>query len=193
MNGGDKIIDRIKADSKSAVDAVMAQSARECKAIMSEAEQTAGKRAAAIDAKTQTQLNQIAASSKSRAELETRNALLKQRRAEIDKTVTGLQEYLLSLPDDRYFDAVYKLAAQLSGKSGVVYLNQKDLDRKPADFEEKLRANGLNATVGDKPLDISGGFVLKDGNIEENMDFKALISSRKDELEDLIHRELFDR
>lgn len=193
MNGGDKIIDRIKADSKSAVDAVMAQSARECDAIMKEAEKTAGKRTAAIDAKTQTQLQQIAASSKSRAELETRNALLKQRRAEIDKTVTGLQDYLLDLPDGEYFAALYKLAAQLSGKSGVVYLNKKDLIRKPADFEQQLQANGLNVAISCEPVAISGGFILKDGDIEENMDFKALISSRKDELEDLIHRELFDR
>lgn len=191
MNGGDKIIDRIKADSKSAVDAVMAQGTKSCDSIMLEAEKTAGKREAEIEAKTQAKLSQIEASAKSRAELETRNALLKQRRAEIDKTVECLFEYLTGLDDSAYFEALYRLASQLKGKSGELYLNQKDLNRLPQDFESRVKAAGLNATVSQTPADISGGFVLKSGDIEENMDFKALISSRRDEIEDLIHRELF--
>ena len=41
------------------------------------------------------------------------------------------------------------------------------------------------------PADISGGFILKCGDIEENMDFEALISAKQDGIEDLINRELF--
>lgn len=193
MNGGDKIIERIKADSKKAVDGVMAQAAAECNAIMQQAEKTAGKKTAEINAKTAAKLKQIEASSKSRAELETRNALLKQRRNEIDKTVEALKDYLVNLGDKEYFDALYRLAAQLKGKSGEVCLNEKDLKRLPQDFESKIRERGLDAKVSQKPVDICGGFVLKNGDIEENMDFGALISSRRDEIEDLINRELFSR
>ena len=46
MNGGDKIIERIKADSKKAVDEVMAQATAECNAIMQAAEKTADKNTA---------------------------------------------------------------------------------------------------------------------------------------------------
>lgn len=191
MNGGDKIIERIKADSKKAVDEVMAQATAECNAIMQAAEKTADKNTADINAKTAVKLKQAQASSKSRAELETRNALLKQRRNEIDKTVEALQAYLVNLGDTEYFDALYRLAAQLKGKSGVVYLNQKDMNRLPSDFESRIKANGLYATVSTTPINISGGFVLKSGDIEENMDFGALIGSRRDEIEDLINRELF--
>lgn len=191
MNGGDKIIERIKADSKKAVDEVMAQATAECNAIMQAAEKTADKNTADIDAKTAVKLKQAQASSKSRAELETRNALLKRRRNEIDKTVEALQAYLVNLGDTEYFDALYRLAAQLKGKSGVVYLNQKDMNRLPSDFESRIKANGLDATVSTTPINISGGFVLKSGDIEENMDFGALIGSRRDEIEDLINRELF--
>jgi len=193
MNGGEKIIDRIKADSKSAVDAVMAEATRSCEGIMQDAEKTAAKRAAVISEKTQAKRRQLEASAKSRAELETRNALLRQRRAEIDKTVKGLQTYLETLDDKNYFKALYRLAAQLKGKSGEIYLNQKDLNRLPRDFEERLKENGVTAKVSRKPADIVGGFVLKDGDNEENMDFKALISARRDEIEDLINRELFAR
>lgn len=193
MNGGDKIIDCIKADSKSAVDAVMAEATRSCKSIMQEAENTAAKRAAAVSEKTQAKRKQMEASAKSRAELETRNALLRQRRAEIDKTIEGLEHYLENQDDKAYFHSLYRLAAQLKGKSGEIYLNQKDLNRLPQDFEAQMKARGVNATVNRKPVDIAGGFVLKSGDIEENMDFKALINARRDEIEDLINRELFAR
>ena len=106
MNGGDKIIERIKADSKKAVDEVMAQATAECNAIMQAAEKTADKNTADINAKTAVKLKQAQASSKSRAELETRNALLKRRRNEIDKTVEALQAYLVNLGDTEYFDAL---------------------------------------------------------------------------------------
>ena len=74
---------------------------------------------------------------------------------------------------------------------GEVFLNAKDISRLPADFVQKLAQSGLNATVSKTPIDISGGFVLKCGDIEENMDFAALISAKRDEIEDLINRELF--
>ena len=73
----------------------------------------------------------------------------------------------------------------------MVLLNQKDLGRRPDNFEKRLAAAGLDATVGAEPVDISGGFILKSGDIEENMEFSAIISSRRDEIEDLINKELF--
>ena len=118
-------------------------------------------------------------------------SLLKRRRIEIDKTVEGLEQYLLGLDDNEYFEAIYRLAAQLKGKSGAVLLNKKDLGRKPENFEKRLEAAGLEATVSPEPADISGGFILKNGDIEENMEFSAIISAKRDEIEDLINRELF--
>ena len=105
--------------------------------------------------------------------------------------IKKLLDYLNNLDDNAYFDALYKLAAQLRGKTGVLSLNRKDLDRLPSDFTDKVRAAGLEATVSDTPADITGGFILKNGDIEENMDFRALINARRDEIEDFINRELF--
>ena len=98
---------------------------------------------------------------------------------------------LINLSDNEYFEAVYKLAASLSGAEGVVYLNDKDLKRVPSDFEAQLKKAGLNASLSKESVDIDGGFILKNGDIEENMSFSAIISARRDEIEDLINRELF--
>lgn len=191
MNGGETIINRINADGDAAVAAIKAEADRANAAVLAEAEQEAQRRAKAIADKAAQKCAQSQAASKSRCDLAVRSALLRQRRSEIDKTVAMLLDYLTNLDDSAYFDALYRLAAQLRGKSGVLSLNQKDLNRLPADFTDKVRAAGLEATVSGTPADITGGFILKNGDIEENMDFRALINARRDEIEDFINRELF--
>ncbi len=191
MNGSDRILSRIKSDCDESVRAIEARAKREQDAVIAEAQQNAHLNAAQIAEDAQKQCAQIKANAKSRAQLETRNALLKQRRTEIDKTIDGLNSYLLGLDDKEYFEAIYRLAAKLGGKSGVIMLNRRDLNRLPGDFAQRLKAAGLDATVSDEPAGISGGFVLKSGDVEENMEFSAMIASERDRLEDFINKELF--
>lgn len=191
MNGGDKILNRIKSDCDENIRAIESEAQNTCSQILADAEKQAEKAASDIAEKAKIKITQIKASSKSRAELEIRNALLKRRRQEIDITVDKILNYLLNLSDNEYFDIIYRLCSKLGNMQGEVFLNAKDISRLPADFVQKLAQSGLNATVSKTPVDISGGFVLKCGDIEENMDFAALISAKRDEIEDLINRELF--
>lgn len=191
MNGADRILNRIKSDCDENIKAIETQAKKECDKILAEAKNQAEKNASQIAEQADKKVLQINATSKSRAELEVRNTLLKKRRSEIDKTVDGILDYLLNLSDSDYFEFIYKLASQLKGMSGVVILNSKDKARLPKDFEEKLADAGIKAEVSDDTADIVGGFILKHGDIEENMDFSALIDAKRDELEDYINRELF--
>lgn len=191
MSSGEKIINRINSDCDEAVNKINANIKEKREAIIAEAEKTAEKEKAGIEKKTNAKLSQMSASAQSRSQLEIRNTLLKKRREEIDKTVDGILSYLLGLADGEYFEFIYKLAAKIPDCDGEILLNAKDLMRKPADFENRLKDAGLNVSVCTQPVDIQGGFVLKKGNIEENLDFSALISSNRDSLEDYINRELF--
>ncbi len=191
MNGGETIINRIKADCDESVASIRLDAEKANAAVLAEAEKQAQLRRKEIADSTQQKIAQIQAASKSRSELAARTALLKQRRAEIDKTAGALLDYLTGLGDNDYFNALYRLAAQLRGKSGELLLNQKDLQRLPSDFENRVREAGLDARVSQTPADILGGFILKSGDIEENMDFAALLNARRDEIEDLINRDLF--
>ncbi len=192
MNGGDIILNRIKTDCDEAVKAIRLEADKSRDAVMAEADKEAQSRVKVIVEKNEKKIRQTKAAAQSRSELEIRNALLRQRRREIDKTTAQLLDYFLGLPDGEYFQAIYRLAAQLKGKSGEIMLNNKDLQRLPQDFEGKIREAGLDASVSSAPANILGGFVLKSGDIEENMDFRALINARRDEIEDLINRELFE-
>ena len=191
MNGGETIINRIKADCDESVASIRLDAEKANAAVLAQAKKQAQLREQEIADSTKQKIAQIQAASKSRSELAARTALLKQRRAEIDKTAGALLDYLTGLGDNDYFNALYRLAAQLRGKSGELLLNQKDLQRLPSDFENRVREAGLDARVSQTPADILGGFILKSGDIEENMDFAALLNARRDEIEDLINRDLF--
>ena len=65
------------------------------------------------------------------------------------------------------------------------------MERLPADFTDNFKKSGVDVKVGENPVEITGGFILKNGNIEENMAFDAVIMSKRDVLEDIISRELF--
>lgn len=191
MNGGELILNRIQSDCDESVAAIAEDAEKRCESILAEARAQAEKDAAALREQGDRQVARLGEASKSRASLEARNLQLKARRAEIDKTVDALLAYLLGLDDAAYFDALYRLAGGLRGKSGTLFLNRKDLGRLPSDFSDKIRAAGLNADVSAESADIAGGFILKSGDIEENMDFAALITAKRDDIEDLINRELF--
>ncbi|MCD8026041.1 MAG: hypothetical protein LUF33_03700, partial [Clostridiales bacterium] len=95
------------------------------------------------------------------------------------------------LDDKAYFELIYELAKTLGGANGEILLNQKDLSRLPDDFTQRLSESGVTAAVNKSAVDISGGFILKSGDIEENMSFESVIADKRDLLEDLINRELF--
>ena len=126
MNGGETIINRIKADCDEIVASIRLDAEKTNAAVLAQAKKQAQLREQEIADSTKQKIAQIQAASKSRAELAARTALLKQRRAEIDKTADALLDYLTGLGDNDYFNAIYRLAAQLRGKSGELLLNQKD-------------------------------------------------------------------
>ena len=161
MNGGETIINRIKADCDESVASIRLDAEKANAAVLAEAEKQAQLRRKEIADSTKQKIAQIQAASKSRSELAARTALLKQRRAEIDKTAGALLDYLTGLGDNDYFNALYRLAAQLRGKSGELLLNQKDLQRLPSDFENRVREAGLDARVSQTPADISTAISLR--------------------------------
>ncbi len=191
MSSSDMILNSIKNDCDKTIEAIRTDSAKICEEIIAKGKEDAAKTKAELDSKTRQKASQIKAANKSRGELEQRNALLRKRRLEIDITYDAIYKYLLNLDGENYFNIIYKLLKKLGGNQGVIYLNQNDLNRLPADFSQKLESLGIKAQLGENAVDIDGGFILKNGDIEENMSFSALLSSNRDSIEDLINRELF--
>lgn len=191
MSSGDKILNRISLDCDERISQIGAETDEKCAQIMAQAKLDADKISAEIADKAQSKVKQMQAASKSRCDLETRNAFLKRRREEIDKTYSEILNKMKNLPDEDYFELIYTFAKKLSGMSGVVLLNEKDMNRLPKDFIARLEKCGVKAELSKTPCDIKSGFILKCGDIEENMDFSAILSEKRDAIEDFINQELF--
>ncbi len=191
MSSGDKILNRISLDCDERISQIGAETDEKCAQIMAQAKLDADKISAEIADRAQSKVKQMQAASKSRCDLETRNAFLKRRREEIDKTYSEILNKMKNLPDEDYFELIYTFAKKLSGMSGVVLLNEKDMNRLPKDFLARLEECGVKAELSKMPCDIESGFILKCGDIEENMDFSAILSEKRDAIEDFINQELF--
>jgi vacuolar-type H+-ATPase subunit E/Vma4 len=191
LSSGDKILNRISLDCDERISQIGAETDEKCAQIMAQAKLDADKISAEIADRAQSKVKQMQAASKSRCDLETRNAFLKRRREEIDKTYSEILNKMKNLPDEDYFELIYTFAKKLSGMSGVVLLNEKDMNRLPKDFLARLEECGVKAELSKMPCDIESGFILKCGDIEENMDFSAILSEKRDAIEDFINQELF--
>ena len=191
MSSGDKILNRISLDCDERISKIGAETDEKCAQIMAQAKLDADKISAEIADRAQSKVKQMQAASKSRCDLETRNAFLKRRREEIDKTYSEILNKMKNLPDEDYFELIYTFAKKLNGMSGVVLLNERDMNRLPKDFLARLEECGVKAELSKAPCDIESGFILKCGDIEENMDFSAILSEKRDAIEDFINQELF--
>ena len=191
MSSGDKILNRISLDCDERISKIGAETDEKCAQIMAQAKLDADKISAEIADRAQSKVKQMQAASKSRCDLGTRNAFLKRRREEIDKTYSEILNKMKNLPDEDYFELIYTFAKKLNGMSGVVLLNEKDMNRLPKDFLARLEECGVKAELSKTPCDIESGFILKCGDIEENMDFSAILSEKRDAIEDFINQELF--
>ncbi len=124
-----------------------------------------------------------------------RNILLKKQEI-IAEILDKSYERLLSLDDEAYFKLLSDMLDKFAlNEDGEIYLNQRDLDRMPSSFNEKIsslsKEKSVNLALQQEAKNIDSGFVLVYGGIEENCTFKALMDARREELQDLMQEILF--
>jgi len=134
---------------------------------------------------------------KSNGEFRQRNAILKAKGEIIDETISKALEELKSLDDAAYFDVILNvIESNVQSKDGQIRFSKKDLDRMPAQMEEKIssiaQSAGGSLVLSKDAADIDDGFVLVYGDIEENCTFDALFAAKRDELRDIANKNLFE-
>ena len=128
--------------------------------------------------------------------LQSRQRTLAAKQELLSETMQKAKEELLDLPDNEYFDLLVTMAQKaVRPGEGVLYLNNRDMARIPADFATTLLAalpNGCVLKVSDDTRSLNGGFVLAYGDIEENCSFDAIFDARIDEFKDIACSVLFE-
>ncbi len=196
MGGLEEIIRQIKIDAESEAKEILDKANDTCDSIRKEAideiekiEKAGTKKA---DSEAKLALEKII----SAAQMESKQEILKTKQAIISDIIEKAYDRISSLPDKEYFDALLNIVEKYAQPSnGRILLNQKDLDRIPADFEEQ--ANKIagdkkgSLAIGEDAADIENGLILDYGDIEENCTFRALFNNKKDVLQDQINALLF--
>jgi len=191
MTTDNRLLDSIVAAGKEKAEAIIAEAESKAAATAEAAEKEAAANAEEIRSSTENKAKALRKAAESSAALIARNAVLRTKREEIDKTLQGIAAYIDGLPDDRYFALLYKMAQGVDESEGVLFLNGRDLARRPADFLDKMKEAGISATLSSEAADIDGGFLLQCGNIEINCSVSAVLEDKRNELEDYINQLLF--
>ena len=196
MTGLDKIITKINDDSAAKSNAIIANAQKQCDELAAKAEENGNKLAEKIKADAKKECENILSMARSGSEQIEKRAFLEARVEAVGEVLSKLLETLLSLPDDKYFGALLKLAADnaMSGEC-VVKLSARDISRMPADFENKLSSalaeKNASCEISKEPADIEGGLMLIYGDIEINCSFKAIIEAESDTLKAKINDIIF--
>ncbi len=187
MNGIDRIISKINSDSRERCESIIAKAKLECDGIGAKANANAEKiEAQAVEAAEAQAQSIIAAAASGAAQL-TRQTVLAAKVGLINEAIEKLLENMKSLPDEKYFAYLIKLACENSMKgSCTAKLCEKDLQRLPPEFEKSLISalseKGAECVLSKEPADIDSGIILDYGDIEVNCSFDAIIEAQSDSL-----------
>ena len=129
----------------------------------------------------------------SAAELQARKMILGAKQQAIQKSFDLALEKLKSMPEDKYLSYLTEEIIKIPVSEGIIILNQRDKDKIGEKLIEAVnqRLNATKYKLGDKTINVSGGFLLRSGNIEINNTFETLLNSVKDDLTSEVANALF--
>ena len=199
MNGIEKILDKLRAESQAEAEAILAKAKAEADAITARfAKQAEQEKAAAMEkgkkSAEERQDRLIRA-----AEMESKKTILGAKQAVLDRAFSQAREKLLHLPRENYVSLLASLAAGSAGSGEeAVVLNAKD--RKELGEQVVAEANRLRTeagktgflTLSGETADIDGGLLLRDTASEVNCTFETLLRLSREELAGQAAAILFD-
>ena len=192
MAGLESILFHIEEQAQISASAITEKANKQAEELIESKRAAAKAECEAIAEKAQQSAQTMAHTALSAARLECKKALLAKKSSLIDEIIDEALERMKNMPEKEYFDALLNLAVKHSGKSeGLVILSQKDKERLNG-FEEALaeKTNG-KLHLSDQTREMSGGFILSYGEIEENCTFEALLAERRDVIRDKINALIF--
>ena len=198
MNGLDNIVKKIKSNSQDEIELIKKDAESYRANVLAEAKKETDKEIKNILDQAKRDQDLFEEKVVSNGEFKQRNALLKAKGEVIDEVIARALDELKNQDTDSYFATILNvLKDNVQDKDGKICFSKNDLDRIPSDFEAKAsdiaKEKGGSLKINDEPADITDGFILKYGDIEENCTFDAIFEAKRDELRDLVNKNLFNK
>lgn len=194
MNGLEKIVARMEADTQAACDALAASAAesaaailRDCQAQADAAAQDSAQRAAAQAAEHLEHLN-------GSSQLACRQRVLAAKQQLIDEAFARTAQALTALPQAKYVDLLASLAAENGSGDEELLLSKTDRDAVGTAVVEAANAKkpGAAFRLSEETRDTGGGLVLRRGRVELNCSFTEKLRQLRQEESSAVAQLLFD-
>lgn len=194
MNGLEKIVARMEADTQAACDALAASAAenaaailRDCQAQADAAAQDSAQRAAAQAAAHLEHLN-------GSSQLACRQRVLAAKQQLIDEAFARTAQALTALPQAAYVDLLASLAAENGSGDEELLLSKTDRDAVGTAVVEAANAKkpGAAFRLSEETRDTGGGLVLRRGRVELNCSFTEKLRQLRQEESSTVAQLLFD-
>ena len=195
MTGIDNIIARLEADARAEIDQLNAETKSECDAILAEFQTKADAAYAARVKEGKASCAQQSERALSAAELDARKELLTFKQVLVSEVFAKAGAKLTALPRAEYVDFLANQAARaaVSGAEELLF-NAKDLKEVGAEVAKaanKLLGERGKLTVSNETRPISGGVIVKQGDIEANCAVDMLVQLRRNDLASQVAEILF--
>lgn len=198
MTGLEKIIQQILKDAQGKADECLAAAKTQADAILAEGKSKAEQAVSDIQKKSERDVDNQKKSAASSNDLYRRTEVLKSKQEVIAQVIQAAYEAVCGMEDDKYFALLEKMVNKnIAASEGLLCLSEKDLNRMPADFAERVNklaeCAGGTLTISPTGKQIENGFVLVYGGVEDNCSIKALFDAKHDEMQDVVHALLYGK
>ena len=194
MNGLEKIVARMEADTQAACDALAASAAENAAAILrdcqAQADAVTRDSAQRAEAQAAEHLEHLNGSS----QLACRQRVLAAKQQLIDEAFARTAQALTVLPQAEYVDLLAALAAENGSGDEELLLSKTDRETVGAAVVEAANAKkpGAAFRLSEETRDTGGGLVLRRGRVELNCSFTEKLRQLRQEESSAVAQLLFD-
>ena len=194
MNGLEKIVARMEADTQAACDALAASAAENAAAILrdcqAQADAVTRDSAQRAEAQAAEHLEHLNGSS----QLACRQRVLAAKQQLIDEAFARAAQALTALPQAEYVDLLAALAAENGSGDEELLLSETDRDAVGAAVVEAANAKkpGAAFRLSDETRDTGGGLVLRRDRVELHCSFTEKLRQLRQEESSAVAKLLFD-
>lgn len=194
MNGLDKIIARMEADTRVECDALAANAAGNADAILRDCQAQADAVARDSAQRAETQAAEHLEHLNGSSQLVCRQRVLAAKQQLIDEAFARTAQALTALPQAAYVDLLASLAAENGSGDEELLLSKTDRDAVGAAVVEAANAKKLGAAfrLSEETRDTGGGLVLRRGRVELNCSFTEKLRQLRQEESSAVAQLLFD-
>lgn len=194
MNGLDKIIARMEADTRVECDALAANAAGNADAILRDYQAQADAVARDSAQRAETQAAEHLEHLNDSSQLVCRQRVLAAKQQLIDEAFARTAQALTALPQAEYVDLLASLAAENGSGDEELLLSKTDRDAVGAAVVEAANAKkpGAAFRLSEETRDTGGGLVLRRGRVELNCSFTEKLRQLRQEESSAVAQLLFD-